>query len=329
MLLDLIDDLAPDVIVIPQFQLDIIDNKPVAADTSISTTAQANAKELTPDFSIAVLDLARRHISNALATRPLFPEDFSSWRNVQVTMMKISLIAELKRPPSRNAKSRKDFLEDLLTWMNSAQDDLEKQVEHAFIMQPTVHEILLLACCGEWWSWMISTRAHVMQDVNLPSDVATQPPDEDELEEVVDDDSDEDELEEDVDDDSDVPELRTRKNLPRSAKVHSKGKYREASPPPLSESDKVPYNPRSEAEVSEGEAETEEEDNFIRYKKLEQGKMEYLKPNAEDALPPNDEWTLPILFGSETSAQHFYLIHRCLEEERLMTGAENRVSLYP
>ena len=315
MLLDLVDDLAPDVIVIPQFQLDIINNEPLAPDTSKATTAQADAKELTPDFSIAVLNLVKRHISDALPSSPLFPEDFNLWRNVKVRMMKISLVAELKRPPSRNAKSRKIFMEDLLTRIKSAQDDLVKQVEHAFIMQPSVDEILLVACCGEWWCWMISTRAHVTQDVNLPPDVATQPPDEDDLEE-------------EVDDDSDVPELRTRKNLPRSAKVHSKGKYREASPPPLSESDKVPYNPRSEAEVSEGEAETEEE-NFIRYTELEQGKMEYLKPNAEDALPPNDEWTLPILFGSETSAQHFYLIHRCLEEERLMMGADNRVSLYP
>ena len=131
-----------------------MNNAPVAADTSISTTAhwQANAKELTPDFAIAILDLARRHISDALrlAIPPLFPEDFNLWRNVQVTMMKTSLIAELKRPPSRRAKSGDAFLEDLRTWMDSAQEDLVKQVEHAFIMQPSVDEILLVACCGEW-----------------------------------------------------------------------------------------------------------------------------------------------------------------------------------
>ena len=40
--------------------------------------------------------------------------------------------------------------------------------------------------------------------VNLPQDLATSPPDEDELEEV--------------DDDSDVPELRSRESLPCSAK---------------------------------------------------------------------------------------------------------------
>ena len=41
-------------------------------------------------------------------------------------------IAELKRPPSRHARSRDIFLEDQLTRMRSAQDDLNKQVDHAF-----------------------------------------------------------------------------------------------------------------------------------------------------------------------------------------------------
>ena len=323
MLLDLVDDLTPDVIVIPQFQLDTINNGPLAPDTSKVTTAQPDAKELTPDYSIAVLDLVRRNISDTLPTSPLFPEDFNLWRNVKVRMMKIPLIAELKRPPSRTTKSRKDFLEDLLTRIKSAQEDLEKQVEHAFIMQPSVDEMLLVACCGEWWSWKISTRAHMIQDVNLPQDVeslATQPTDEDEHEEEDDDDS-----------DSDVPELKTRQSLPRSVKVQLKGKYREApSPPPPSESDKVPYNPRSQAAVGDGEPEMKEgkDGNFMRYTELEKGTIEYLKPNVEDAVPPNDEWTLPILFGSGASAQHFFLIHRFLEAERLMPGAENQVSLY-
>ena len=152
-LLDLVDDLAPGFIVMPQFQLDTLDDKPLTADTSVSTTAQAEAKELTPDFSIAVFDLVRRHIPAALPTPPaLFPTDYNLWRDVRVKMMKISLIAELKRPPTRRAKSREAFFQDLLTQMMSARHDLGKQVEHAFLMQPSVNNIVLLACCGEWWS---------------------------------------------------------------------------------------------------------------------------------------------------------------------------------
>ena len=91
-LLDVVYDLAPDLIVIPQFQLYIVDDKPLA-DTSITTTAQAAAKELTPDFSIAVFNLVRRHVPAALPAPPLFPADFNLWRDVRENVMKIPLIA--------------------------------------------------------------------------------------------------------------------------------------------------------------------------------------------------------------------------------------------
>lgn len=316
-LLDLVDDLAPGFIVMPQFQLDTLDDKPLAADTSRSTTAQAEAKELTPDFSIAVFDLVRRHISAALPTPPaLFPTDFNLWRDVRVKMMKISLIAKLKRPPTRHAKSRDVFLQDLLTQMKSARHDLGKQVEHAFLMQPSLNNIVLVACCGEWWSWMISTRAaQVTQEFSLPQNLAAP------LDEIT--------LEEGDAIPHDVSELRTRKSHPRPAKMHPKGKYRDASPPPPSGSDKIPYKPgkrRSKAADREGELKTKEGTNakFIRHTELEEGAMESVKPNVEDALPPNNEWSLPILFGSEASAQHFFLIHRFLEAERLESGTENQ-----
>ena len=330
-LLDLVDDLAPDFIVMPQFQLDTLNDQPLAADTSISTTAQAKAKELTPDFSIAVFDLVRRHVPDALPTPPLYPADYNMWRDVRINMMKISLITELKRPPSRSAKSKDAFVQDLLTRMKLARKDLGKQVEHAFLMQPSVDEIVLVACCGEWWSWMISTRAvQATQEVNLPPNLAGH------LDETA--------------IPHDIPELRTRENRPRPAKMHPKGKYRDASPPPLSESDKIPYKLRrseaSDSENSDGRGKPEKEEEpkteepkteepkkkkaeFFRYTELEEDEMEYVKPNVEDALPSNDEWSLPILFGSEASAQHFFLIHRFLEGERLMPGTENQVSLHP
>ena len=118
------------------------------------------------------------------------------------------------------------------------------------------------------------------------------------------------------------------------------GKYRDASPPSPSESDKIPYKPgkrRSEVADSGGKPKTKEEPEkkegkkakFIGYAELEEGAMDYVKSNVEDALPPNDEWSLPILFGSEAPAQHFFLIHRFLEAERLVPGTENQVSLSP
>ena len=47
----------------------------------------------------------------------------------------------------------------------------------------------------------------------------------------------------------------------------------------------------------------------------------------EDATPADDEWSLPILFGSEASAQHFFLIHRLLEAEWEVRDVEGQVSL--
>lgn len=73
------------------------------------------------------------------------------------------------------------------------------QVEHAFLMQPSVDEIALVACCGEWWFWMISTcAAYIMQELSLPQGLAG-PPAEITVEEL---------------------ELRTRESHPRPAKMH-------------------------------------------------------------------------------------------------------------
>jgi hypothetical protein len=49
--------------------------------------------------------------------------------------------------------------------------------------------------------------------------------------------------------------------------------------------------------------------NFIRYTELKDGPMETVKPNVEDARALDDIWSLPILFGSKASVQHFFLIH--------------------
>ena len=97
--LDLVSDLTPETLVIPQFQLDIINDKPLAPDDSIITTSQPNAKVLTPDFAIAVFHLIRRHGPATLPALPVvFPTKFDSWRDVRVEKMKVPLIAELQAP---------------------------------------------------------------------------------------------------------------------------------------------------------------------------------------------------------------------------------------
>jgi hypothetical protein len=58
---------------------------------------------------------------------------------------------------------------------------------------------------------------------------------------------------------------------------------------------------------------------------LGEGVMESVTPDVEDAMPVDDEWSRPILFGSEASAQHFFLIHRFLGAESQELVAEDQV----
>ena|ERR1700734_3756285 len=74
------------------------------------------------------------------------------------------------------------------------------------------------------------------------------------------------------------------------------------------------------SKVTEGEGQLTGKENsknlqFECYTELGEGGMETVKPNVEDTTPVDHEWFLPILFGSEASAQHFFLIHWFLEAE--------------
>ena len=316
-LLDLVNDLAPGTIIIPQFQFDTVDGAPVAPDDSIATTAQAKAKEVAPDFAIAIFHLVRRHASATLSIPPvLFPATFNSWRNIKVTQMKIPLIAEVKRPATRRAKSREHFGEALEVQMGFAQVDLLKQVEHAFLMQPGAKKVVLLACCGEWWSWMVATRAARVEEFILPNFLDPENENELEINNTL----------------HEIPESRAREYLPRDKKKAVKGMYLVPSPSPPSESEKIPYKlGQKGSKATEGEEQPTGEENsktlqFARYTELGEGGMETVKPNVEDATPVDDEWSLPILFGSEASAQHFFLVHRFLESEWEARGAEDQVS---
>jgi hypothetical protein len=275
----LVHDLV-DTIVIPQFQFDTVDGGPVAPDDSISTTAQPDSKEITPDFAIAMLNLVRREtpptVSDASTT-------FNSWLDIKVQHMQIPLITEVKRPPTRRERRFRQHLE---TQLLTAQGDLIKQAYQALLMQPSLNKILLMGCSGEWWCWTVATRAALFH-TNIGGDVLFE-----EAEEAG---------------PFKIPDSRTREHLPRASKNILKGAYVDKSPSPPSESEKMPYMPHR------GEQEEQPEG----------GGLETIKDNAEDAMPADNEWSLPIRFGSHTSAQHFFLVHRFLKEQQNSQGAED------
>jgi hypothetical protein len=53
-----------------------------------------------------------------------------------------------------------------------------------------------------------------------------------------------------------------------------------------------------------------------RYTALGSDVMAVFNGDVEDAMPPADEWSKFILFGTEASNQHFFFIHRWLKEQR-------------
>ncbi|KAF8808152.1 hypothetical protein BYT27DRAFT_7166729 [Phlegmacium glaucopus] len=154
----LVNDLAPCVLVIPQFQLDTFNISPFTGDDSIQTFSQLDGNKLTPDFSVALFRAVQRRIANQVTTRPLFPTEFNLWRQTRILTMKLPCIVELKRPATRAAQSREAFASELDSLMGLAQVNLDKQAELAFEWQLNMEKVVLIACCGEYWSWKAATR---------------------------------------------------------------------------------------------------------------------------------------------------------------------------
>lgn len=106
--------------------LDSIDGGPVTGDTSIDTTAQPNAKEVTPDFSILAVRFIQRHNNNSILPAPV-PDNFANWPHILATTATAPLLAELKRPLPRRAISQEGFPLNLRATFLPAMDDLDLQ----------------------------------------------------------------------------------------------------------------------------------------------------------------------------------------------------------
>jgi hypothetical protein len=124
----------------------------------------------------------------------------------------------------------------------------------------------------------------------------------------------------------DIPEFRTREYLPCEGKNTVQG----MCPSPPFESEKVPSTPRrkdSKSPEEEVEPGNSKNAQLKRQTDLGEGGMATVKTSAGDAVPAEDEWSLPILFGSEASLQRFSLIHRLLKEEWNVRVLGDQVSL--
>ncbi|KAF8871795.1 hypothetical protein BD779DRAFT_438829, partial [Infundibulicybe gibba] len=125
-----ISDLHPHALLIPQYQIDTI-APALGPDDSAGTITRDGAKELIPDFVIAIVQLVSR-ATNAPIPPTSFPLNFSSWRDVKVVKLFIPFLAELKRPPPRSLESQEMFLVKLHAFHSHAREQLLAQAEHVF-----------------------------------------------------------------------------------------------------------------------------------------------------------------------------------------------------
>ncbi|KAF8870382.1 hypothetical protein BD779DRAFT_1478929 [Infundibulicybe gibba] len=106
------------------------------------------------------------------------PQQVINWHLLKIDNVQTIMIAELKQLATRRAACLQDFVSSLQICMNRAQLGATLQAEHAFESYPdSVHTLVALACCGEWWSWAIiaATRGEQRQHAESDDDGAMVP----------------------------------------------------------------------------------------------------------------------------------------------------------
>ncbi|KAF8876397.1 hypothetical protein BD779DRAFT_1560484 [Infundibulicybe gibba] len=300
-----ISDLHPHAFLIPQYQIDTIEQTP-GPDDSVGTITRGDANEITPDFAIAIADLISRATGSPIPPTP-FPSNFDSWRDVKLTRLLVPALAELKRPPPRSQELEGEFIEKLFASFSVARRQLLAQAKHVFIKYPYMDQVILIACIGEWWSWRIAARTdfisvepetildetiHRGRMGRVPSHTPisgnAQPPRTDNASPIA----------------TSGQRRSTQKATPgtRTSRTQRQGKLK--------------YNPGRRRTAAEKEEERARTRIFHRHDDL---------PAHEQEQPGGDEqailersltrWSKYILFGTEASAQHFSILHGVLEKQ--------------
>ncbi|KAF8878114.1 hypothetical protein BD779DRAFT_1474954 [Infundibulicybe gibba] len=100
------------------------------------------------------------------------PQQVINWHLLKIDNVQTIMIAELKQLATRRAACLQDFVSSLQICMNRAQLGATLQAEHAFESYPdSVHTLVALACCGEWWSWAIIKRPPEENNDNMLDEV--------------------------------------------------------------------------------------------------------------------------------------------------------------
>lgn len=157
---DLIDDLTPTALVIPQFELDaftVFHPASISLADSIASLPQPKARGPIPDFTI-ILVCAILSATGLPIPRGMRLDSFEHWQNVKIEKLVVGLVAEVKRQATRSAASPEEFVISLRGHIQDACVDAVDQATAAFLAHEGTNRFLLLAWSGEWYSWRMGVR---------------------------------------------------------------------------------------------------------------------------------------------------------------------------
>ncbi|KAG6824260.1 hypothetical protein H0H92_007519 [Tricholoma furcatifolium] len=160
---NLIADLRPTALVMPQLQLDILQieipaGSQVKPTDSFASYAQKPLEKLIPDFVVPIVKAVdrktRAKVDWLTSPKPV-------WSDIRITHMVVGLLVEVKRSPTRSANTAINFSFSLKKQLDVAQDNLLHQAKLAFSTFEGSERIIMVAMSGEWWAWRWSKRPDV------------------------------------------------------------------------------------------------------------------------------------------------------------------------
>lgn len=157
---DLVDDLAPTALVIPQFELDAFTVSHPASiflTDSIDSLPQPGTRGPVPDF-VVILVRAVLHATSMPIPPGIRLDSFEYWGEIKIENLVVGLVVEVKRRATRSAKNPAEFMASLTGRIEAARVDARDQAAAAFLAHEGTDRLLLIAWSGEWYSWMVAVR---------------------------------------------------------------------------------------------------------------------------------------------------------------------------
>ncbi|KJA26769.1 hypothetical protein HYPSUDRAFT_52256 [Hypholoma sublateritium FD-334 SS-4] len=149
----------PHILVVPQH---VIYRKredkqaPGGSKISERTNPQQNADSRTPDFGLL-------HVEDTPIPGKTEAHFAPPWNEMSIQSLFVSLLCEIKRPPSRSTPSPAKFTGRLMQKLDTAKHELYCAAAILFANERLDHQpnsIILIAVSGEWYSWTELRRDH-------------------------------------------------------------------------------------------------------------------------------------------------------------------------